>query len=76
MHLRGGESGTLIVFPVLVMKDIIFLVYGEVMKVIMCRKINDTRMYIGSPHSLRVLQSPFNTKEIFTIVCNVYKIVL
>jgi len=46
------------------MKDIIFLGCGEAMKAVKCRKIKDTRIYPGSPHNPRVLQSPFNMKEI------------
>src|SRR4051812_15412145 len=43
------------------------------MKAVNCRKVKNTTIYTGSPHNLRVLQSPFKHERDFTIVRSLYK---
>src|SRR4051812_14708344 len=42
------------------------------LKDVKCRKINDTRIYPGSPHKPRVLQSPYAVRD-FNIIGILYK---
>ena len=59
---EGGELGSLKFYPVLWYE--VDNIYGlEIYERCKGGKINDTRIYPGSPHNPRVLQSPYAVRD-------------